>query len=81
MIEYKEFQLPEEVVTKMQTLTEAYQADPENAEMPTFGNAGMFEWMTEMSAKGWSPIWTTFNFPFIVLEREAVDEGGPERTL
>jgi hypothetical protein len=49
--------------------------------MPTFGAAGMFEWLTEMSAKGWSPIWTTFNFPFIVLEREAVDEGGIERVL
>lgn len=65
--EYKETQVPVEVVNKFNELVEAQ--DPNNP--PTFGAAGLFDWLNKMSREeGWCVVWQGFNFPFIVLERD-----------
>jgi len=62
--EYKEVRLPEEIMQKLEKGAEA-------GKPVTLGEAGTFEWLNQMSAKeGWQMVWSAFNFPFFVLERE-----------
>ena len=72
-VEYKEFKAPDEVQNKLRELTHAAQQDPDNVkEDPTLGNAGFFDWLSALSEDGWRPVWQSFAFPFIVLERKTV---------
>jgi len=66
-MEYKEFEIPDEVKTRLEKLAEIGQA--------TYGAAGLFDWLTKLSQEeGWRVAWPTFNFPYVVLEREVVVE-------
>jgi len=70
-MEYKEVRVPTEITDKLEKMAEA--GDPENP--ATLGAAGFFDWLTEQSkTEGWRAVWSGFNFPFIVLEREVVLE-------
>lgn len=70
-VEYKEFKAPDEVQNKLGELRQAAAQDPGNVKVdPTLGNAGFFEWLSSLSEEGWRPVWESFAFPFIVLERE-----------
>lgn len=63
-MEFKEVRLPDDILTKLEKGVEA-------GKPVTLGEAGVFEWLTKLSAiEGWRPVWQAFNFPFIVLERE-----------
>jgi len=66
-MEYKEVQIPEEIVNRMREISGT--ATPEKP--ATFGAAGVFDWLNEQSREGgWRVVWQGFNFPFVVLERE-----------
>jgi len=63
-MEFKEMRLPEDVLAKIE-------AGVSKGEPITLGEAGVFDWLTKLSAaEGWRPVWQAFNFPFVVLERE-----------
>ncbi len=66
-MEYKEFQIPEEIMTKLETSAEAAQT---GAKPLTLGEAGVLEWLTGLSKEeGWEVVWSTFNFPYLVAQR------------
>lgn len=66
-METKEVKLPEEVAARLEELAQA--GDPNNP--PTLGEAGFFDWLNDLSKnEGWRAVWSCFNFPFLVLERE-----------
>lgn len=70
-MEYKEVKAPDEVQARLEKMRES--GDPSNP--ATLGNAGFFEWLTKLSREeGWRAIWASFGFPYIVLEREVVEE-------
>lgn len=63
-MEFKEVRLPDDILAKLEQGVEA-------GKPITLGEAGVFEWLTKLSAvDGWRPVWQAFNFPFVVLERE-----------
>lgn len=63
-MEFKEVRLPDDILAKLEKGVEA-------GKPVTLGEAGVFEWLTKLSAlEGWRPVWQAFNFPFVVLERE-----------
>lgn len=63
-MEYREVRMPDEILAKLEKGAEA-------GKPITLGDAGVFEWLTNMSkSEGWRAVWQAFNFPFIVLERE-----------
>lgn len=63
-MEFQEFKIPDEILSKFEKGAEA-------GKPVTLGDAGVLQWLTTLSAsEGWRPVWQTFNFPFIVLERE-----------
>ncbi len=75
-MEYKEVQVPKEMLNKMRELSNA--ATPENP--ATFGDAGVFDWMNEQAREdGWRVVWQGFNFPFVVFEREVFTAADMER--
>tara|TARA_S200002703_G_scaffold131581_1_gene119183 strand:+ start:424 stop:657 length:234 start_codon:yes stop_codon:yes gene_type:complete len=70
-MEYKEVKVPDEVREKLDAM--AAKNDPTNP--PTLGSAGFFEWLNELAKnEGWRAVWSGFNFPYLVLEREVVLE-------
>ncbi len=69
--EYKEVQAPKEVQDKFLEIQSG--GDPKNP--PTFGAAGLFDWLNKLSKEeGWNVVWPGFHFPFLVLEREVEEE-------
>lgn len=64
-IEYKEFEATEKIIAFLDAKIEMGE-DP----MLFLDEAGYFTWLSEMSKDGWRPIWQTYRFPKIVLERE-----------
>ncbi len=63
-MEFKEVRLPDDILGKLEKGVEA-------GKPVTLGEAGVFDWLTKLSAaEGWRPVWQAFNFPFVVLERE-----------
>lgn len=66
-MEYQEIKAPDEVLTYLEKKAEL-------GEHVTFQDAGYFDWLSELSKEGWRPIWTSMNFPFLVMEREVVVE-------
>ena len=72
-MEYKEFEVPEEVQNRLEKLAEMGSADPQTR--PTLANAGFFEWLNKLSREeGWRVVWNAFQFPYVVLEREVAVE-------
>jgi len=70
-MEYKEVKVPDEVREKLDAMAAAN--DPTNP--PTLGGAGFFEWLNGLAKdEGWRAVWSGFNFPYLVLEREVVLE-------
>tara|TARA_R110002126_G_C10490983_1_gene504848 strand:- start:79239 stop:79472 length:234 start_codon:yes stop_codon:yes gene_type:complete len=70
-MEYKEVKVPDNVREKLDAMQQAN--DPTNP--PTLGSAGFFEWLNTLAKdEGWSAVWSGFNFPYLVLEREVVLE-------
>ena len=70
-MEYKEVQVPEEIVNRLREMSEA--STPEAP--ATFGAVGVFDWMNQQAREGgWRVVWQGFNFPFVVFEREVVEE-------
>lgn len=66
-MEYREFQIPEEIMAKLEESAEAAQ---QGGKVLTLGEAGVMEWLTNLSKnEGWEVIWSTFNFPFVVVQR------------
>lgn len=66
-MEYKEVKSPDEVEVRFEKMREV--GDPSNP--ATLGAAGFFDWLTKLSREeGWRPVWASFSFPYIVLERE-----------
>lgn len=64
-MEYKELKLPEEILTKLEK-------SAESGTPITLGEAGVFDWLTKLSRdEGWRIVWQGFNFPYVILEREA----------
>ena len=63
-MEFKEVKLPNSVLDKLEKSAEA--GNP-----ITLGQAGMCEWLTELSStEGWCPVWQAFRFPYVMFERE-----------
>lgn len=63
-MEYKEFRIPEEITSKIEK-------GAEKGTPITLGDAGLLDWLTLMSKnEGWRPVWQTFVFPYVVMERE-----------
>ena len=63
-MEFKEVRIPEDILTKLSN-------GAEKGQPVTFGEAGLFDWLTKISAmEGYRPVWQAFNFPFVVFERE-----------
>ncbi len=63
-MEYREFKIPDEILAKLEK-------GAEQGKPVTLGDAGVPAWLTNLSATdGWRPVWQTFMFPYIVLERE-----------
>lgn len=82
MKEYKEFQVPQAIQTKLEEITQKAM-DDNFADMsaPTFGQAGLYEWLSSMSQHGsWEPIWQSFNYPFIVMERTVTEKNVEDLT-
>jgi len=70
-MEYKEVSVPGEIQERLEQLVQS--AAP--GVPATLGAAGVFEWMnTESREGGWRVVWPGFNFPFVVFEREVVEE-------
>lgn len=70
-MEYKEVLVPDEIVERLREMSET--STPEKP--ATFGAAGVFDWMNAQSRDGgWRVVWAGFNFPYVVLEREVVEE-------
>ena len=62
--EFREVSIPDEIKAKLEK-------GAEMGKPVTLGEAGVFEWLTKLSAtEGWNPVWQAFNYPFVVLERE-----------
>lgn len=66
-MEFKETYVPEKIQQTLENLS----AEGKN---PTLKDGGFYDWLTELSREGWRPVWPSFNFPFIVLEREVNEE-------
>ena len=63
-MEYKEVQIPKEILDKLEEAAT-------KQEHVTLGDAGVLTWLTETCKdNGWRVVWSTFNFPYVVLERE-----------
>jgi len=63
-VEYKEFRIPEEFVQKLES-------GAQSGKPVTLGEAGVFDWLNNLSStQGWRVVWPTFQFPFVVLERD-----------
>ena len=63
-MEFREVKVPDDILSKLEK-------GAEQGKPVTLGDAGVLEWLTQLSmSDGWRPVWHTFNFPFIVLERE-----------
>lgn len=66
--EFKEVKIPAEILAKLEE-------SAEKGAPITLGEAGVFDWLTQLSAtEGWLPVWQGFNFPYVVLERDVVEE-------
>lgn len=64
-MEYREVKIPDEIMTKLEK-------SAETGSPMTLGEAGVFDWLTKLSAsEGWHIVWQGFNFPYVILEREA----------
>ena len=74
-MQYEEFQVPEEMQQKLADMSEAMANDQSGTVKPaTLHRAGVFEWITNLSKEGWTPVWAAFVYPFLVFEREVNDE-------
>jgi hypothetical protein len=63
-MEYKEFRIPDEIISKLE-------AGATNSQPMTLGDAGVFNWLSDLSkSQGWRVVWQALNFPFVILERE-----------
>ena len=66
-MEYKEVRLPSEFLTRLEELSEA--GDPDNP--PVLSGTGFFDWLNKLAkTEGWRMVWSAYNYPYIVLERE-----------
>jgi len=71
-MEYKEFKIPQDIMSKLEASAEAAQ---EGGKVLTLGGAGVLDWLTSLSRdEGWEVIWTTFNFPYMVAQRRVETE-------
>lgn len=58
--EYKEVKIPQKYLDKL-----------ESGETETLTDAGVFVWLNQLARdEGWRAVWATFNFPYLILERE-----------
>lgn len=82
MKEYKEFQIPQVIQAKLEEMTQkAMENNPTNLVAPTFGQAGLYEWLSSMSQHGsWEPVWQSFNYPFIVMQRTVTEKNVEDLT-
>jgi len=63
-MEFKEIRVPDDILAKIEAGVQA-------GTPITLGEAGIFDWLTKLSAmEGWRPVWQAFNFPLVVVERE-----------
>lgn len=77
-MEYKEFQIPDEIMSKLEASAEAAQSG--DAKLLTLGDAGVLEWLTSLSRdEGWEVIWSTFNFPYLVAQRRVEVEASQKK--
>ncbi len=77
-MEYKEVQVPKEIMDNLEKLSQ--EATPENP--ATLGEAGVFDWLNEQARNNrWRVVWQGFNFPFVVFEREVVEEVENQHTI
>ncbi len=59
-MEYKEVKIPQDCLDKL-----------DSGEAETLSHAGVFTWLNQLARdEGWRVVWTGFNFPFLILERE-----------
>ncbi len=66
-MEYKEVSAPDEVLNYLEKKALISQN-------VTFAEAGYFDFLSELSKEGWRPIWQTWVFPTLVMEREVEKE-------
>ncbi len=73
--EFKEVKVPQDLLDKLQqSAIVASQDETGEARPLTLGQAGVFDWLTRLSKEeGWCPVWETYQFPYIVLQREIAD--------
>lgn len=71
-VEVREFQVPDEIQEKLSQMSEQAQA---GGPPVTLTAGGVFDWMNQLSRdEGWRPVWSTFQYPFIVMEREVTED-------
>ena len=71
-VEVREFQVPDEIQEKLSQLSEAAQ---QGGAPVTLTQGGVFEWLNGLArSEGWRPVWQTFQYPFIVMEREVTED-------
>ena len=64
-MQYQEVEAPKEIQDEMQQLV----TNP--GEKPVIlSSTGFFDWLSEQTKGGWRPVWYSFNFPYVVMERE-----------
>lgn len=62
--EFREMKIPDEILSKMEKAAEMGQP-------LRFGEAGVFDWLTTLSAnENWYPVWPMSVWPYVVFERE-----------
>ena len=74
-IQYEEFEVPVALQQRLSDMAESAANDQTNTIQPaTLHSAGVFKWITDLSKEGWTPVWAAFVFPFLVFEREVIEE-------
>lgn len=69
-MEYKEFRIPADMQSKIDSISSEDRGMTE-----VISEAGVFDWINKLSREeGWRPVWQTFQIPFLVMEREIIEE-------
>lgn len=62
-MEYKEIVAPDQIRTTLEKAAELGQEG-------SLQEAGYFDWLSKQTSDRWRPIWVSFRFPVILMERE-----------
>lgn len=62
-MEYKEIIAPDQISAALEKATELGQSI-------NLQEVGYFDWLGKQTLDGWRPIWVSFRFPIILMERE-----------